>query len=86
MANKTAAELLARPGDSDEIRKEIAELLARGFRISRPNYFQLKIADFNYYPTKGTITIDPSQRHPKKGFDALIELLDEAVYVGRIRI
>ena len=32
MANKTAAELLARPADSDETRKEIAELLARGFR------------------------------------------------------
>jgi hypothetical protein len=67
MANKTAAESLTRPGDSDETRRQIAELLARGFRVSRPTHFQLKIADFNYYPAKGTITIDldPSQRHPK---------------------
>jgi hypothetical protein len=30
MANKTPAEWLTRPGDSDDTRKEIAELLARG--------------------------------------------------------
>jgi hypothetical protein len=86
MANKTPAESLTRPCDSDETRKQIAELLARGFRVSRLTDYQLKIGDFNYYPTKGTITIDPSRRHPKKGFNALIELLDEAVYLGRLRI
>ena len=85
MANKTAAELLARPADSDETRKEIAELLARGFRVSRPDQYQLKIACFNYYPNKGTITIDPCHRHPKRGFDALIELLDAAVDRGTIK-
>jgi len=62
MANKTQAEWLTRPGDSEETRKEIAELLARGFRVSRPDQYQLKIACFNYYPNKGTLTIDPWRR------------------------
>jgi hypothetical protein len=86
MANKTPAEWLARPGDSDETRNEIAELLARGFRVSRPTHFQLKIARFNYYPNTGRITIDPCHRHSKRGFDALIELLDAAVSRGEIKI
>ena len=34
---QTPAEWLTRPGDSDDTRKEIAELLARGFRVSRPD-------------------------------------------------
>jgi hypothetical protein len=79
MANKTPAEFLARPGDSDETSNEIAELLSRGFRVGRPNQYQLKIARFNYYPNTGRITIDPCHRHSKRGFDALIELLDAAV-------
>ena len=66
---------------------ETAELLARGFRVSRPTHF-VENREFNYYPAKGKITIDldPSQRHPKKWFNTLIELLDEAVYVGRIKL
>ena len=62
MANKTPAEWLARPGDRDETRNEIAELLARGFRVRRPHQYQLKIARFNYYPNTGRITIDPWRR------------------------
>jgi hypothetical protein len=86
MANKTPAELLARPGDSEETRNEIAELLSRGFRVGRPHQYQLKIARFNYYPNTGRITIDPCHRHSKRGFDALIELLDAAVSRGEIKI
>jgi hypothetical protein len=80
MANKTPAESLTRPGDTDETRRQIAELLARGFPVRRLTEYQLKIGDINYYPTKGTITIDPSQRHPKKGFNALIELLQGSIF------
>jgi hypothetical protein len=48
-----------------------------GLSPTRPSVHQIKIRDVNFYPGRGTITIDPSILHPYKGWDALFALLSE---------
>jgi hypothetical protein len=62
--------------DTPEQRRQIIELECRGFPVRRMTQYHVKIGKVNYYITKGTITIDPTIRHEKKGFDALLGLLD----------
>ncbi|UWU92939.1 hypothetical protein [Bradyrhizobium sp. CB1015] len=62
--------------DTPEQRRQIIELERRGFQVRRMTQYHVKIGKVNYYITKGTITIDPTIRYEKKGFDALLGLLD----------
>jgi hypothetical protein len=66
------------PNDSPELRKQIAELRGLGYRVLRYTEYQLKIGPVSYYPTTGRIMIDPAIKHPEKGFDALLELLERS--------
>jgi hypothetical protein len=38
----------------------------------------------NYYPHRGTITIDPCLRHSAKGFGALLALLETKRDIARL--
>ncbi|MBN9599560.1 MAG: hypothetical protein J0G28_07780 [Afipia sp.] len=62
--------------DTDDVRDQIRAIVDQGYYVERPSDYQLKIGMVNYYPHKGTITVDPSRRHPHKGLDALLELLE----------
>lgn len=62
--------------DTPEQRRQIIELERRGFPVRRMTQYHVKIGKVNYYITKGTITIDPTIRYEKKGFDALLGLLN----------
>jgi hypothetical protein len=73
---RTTAEGLFRPGDPAEIRDQIRHLLSLKYYVQRKTDFHIKIGDVNYYPHRGTITIDPSLRHAEKGFKALLALLE----------
>jgi hypothetical protein len=63
--------------DTSEIREQIIELVELRFPVSRKSRYHVKILDVNFFPTKGTITIDPDIRYKEKGFDALVKLLEE---------
>ena len=65
------------PNDSPELRQQIAELRGLGYRVLRYTEYQLKIGPISYYPTTGRIMIDPAIKHPEKGFDALLDLLNK---------
>jgi hypothetical protein len=69
-------ERLFRPTDTEDVRTQIRQIVDRGCDPDRLTDHQLKIGNVNYYPGKGTITIDPHHRHPKKGLDALFEVLE----------
>ena len=58
-------------------RAAIKALLSRRYHLRRPSRFHLKIDDVNYFPTKGTITLDPFMLHSETGLNALIELLEK---------
>lgn len=62
--------------DSAAIRRQIKLLLDRGHRVVRHSEHQWKIGEISYYPGKGTIMVDPTKRHPEKGIEALLDLLD----------
>lgn len=49
---------------------------AAGFRVHQCSPYHLKYGEFNLWPTSGKITIDPATRHPERGVDAFIELLE----------
>jgi DNA-binding response OmpR family regulator len=76
MNNPSRYERLFRPTDTDDLRAQIRAIVDRSPNVDRLTDHQLKIGNVNYYPGKGTITIDPHHRHPKKGLDALFEVLE----------
>lgn len=65
-----------RPGDSPAIKDQIRQLVELRYHVQRKTDHQLKIGHVNYYPVRGTITLDPCERHPHRGFTALLELLE----------
>jgi hypothetical protein len=71
-----ARDPMFRPDDSQELIEEIEEVKKRGYRVKRMTKWHFKIGEVNYYPGRGTITIDPDIRHPEKGREALLELLE----------
>lgn len=76
MNNPSRYERLFRPTDTEDLRAQIRAIVDRSPHVDRLTDFQLKIGNVNYYPGKGTITIDPHHRHPKKGLGALFEVLE----------
>ena len=63
------------PTDSAAVRKQIKELQKRGYRVIRYTEYQLKVGAISYFPSTGTIVIDPRHKHSEKGFDAFLGLL-----------
>jgi hypothetical protein len=63
--------------DTPEQRQQLIELEIRRYPATRKTRYHVKILDVNYYITTGTITIDPDIRYKRKGFDALLTLLEE---------
>lgn len=62
--------------DTAKEREQITELERRGYDVSRKTRYHVKIGAVNYFITTGTITIDPSERHQHKGFEALLSILE----------
>lgn len=74
--NRRAAKDPFRANDTPEIQEQISRLLALKFYPVRKTDYHLKIGDVNFYPHRGTITIDPCLRHSETGFEALLDLLE----------
>ena len=75
--NRPQSSGLTRAGDSSELREQIKELEKRDYKVKRCSEYHLKIGLVNYFWTTGTITTDPDIKHPEKGFDALLDLLQK---------
>jgi hypothetical protein len=75
MRNDLKVAETTRPRDTEEVRLEIRKLVEFGYRVIRKTDHQIKIRDVNYYPSTGTITIDPCTKFKDKGFEALLDLL-----------
>jgi hypothetical protein len=65
------------PNDTAELKEQMREFIRLGYYVLRKTEYHIKIYEINYFPTKGTITIDPHERYKHKGFEALLELLEE---------
>ncbi len=65
------------PSDSPDLRKDIQQLEKLGYSVQRCTPHHIKIGPYNWFPSTGKITIDPQSRHPEKGFDAFLRLLDK---------
>jgi hypothetical protein len=63
--------------DSEELRKQIRDLIKRGYSVRRPSPFHIKIGSVNYYPSRGKVTVDPTQKITGTGYDALLEALEK---------
>lgn len=67
---------IIRRDDTDIVREQITELLQQGYKVRRPSPHHVKIGHINYFPTTGTITMDPCHRHTEKGYTELIRVLE----------
>ena len=65
------------PDDPPRLKKELAQLKQLQPSTVRKTKWHVKIDDVNYYPHRGTITIDPHTRRSDRGFEALLELLNK---------
>ncbi|WP_407167920.1 hypothetical protein [Bradyrhizobium sp. ORS 111] len=63
--------------DQDFVRELIWELIKRKRYVRRESKYHIKVRDVNFWPSTGTISIDGEGRHPAKGAQALLALLDE---------
>lgn len=72
MTNLFEEELIETPVETIVAKEQIEKA---GFRVYQCSIHHLKYRHFNFYPTSGKITIDPSYRHPDRGVEAFIELL-----------
>ncbi|MDP2227068.1 MAG: hypothetical protein Q8J78_06290 [Moraxellaceae bacterium] len=68
-----------RPCDTPTVRDQIRQLVELKYHVQRKTDHQLKIGPVNYYPVRGTITLDPCERHSERGFTALLELLERVL-------
>ena len=66
------------PNSADPVAKARKWLDEKGISYTMPSLFQIKIESINFYPKRGTITIDnePAKR-PQKGLTGLSEVLIE---------
>lgn len=53
----------------------IGALEQLGYRPHRPSPYQLKIGEFNFWPSTGRITIDPDRKYPERGLYAFQDLI-----------
>lgn len=75
--DEAALKLLYWETDTALVRSQIRRLVKRRFPVARKTPYHIKIYDVNFYLPRERITIDPSTRHPHRGFDALLELLEK---------
>jgi hypothetical protein len=61
--------------DEGFIRELIWEIIRRKHYVRRESKHHIKVREVNYWPSTGTITIDGEGRHPEKGEQALLALL-----------
>ena len=67
---------LERRGDTPAMKAAVATLLAWGVKPLRPaSPYQIIIGGISYYPDTGTMNFDSRKREPRKGLEALRELL-----------
>jgi hypothetical protein len=59
-------------GDGPEMREAIAALIDLGVRVQRTSKFQLKVGPINFWPNRGTITIDGKPPLKEKGLDEFL--------------
>lgn len=53
----------------------IARLIEADIVFTRPTQYQMKYREFNFYPKKGTITIDPTTTRKHQTVDDFIDLI-----------
>lgn len=63
--------------DDDFIRELIWELIRRKRYVRRESKHHIKVREVNFWPSTGTITIDGEGRHPEKGEQAFLALLEK---------
>ena len=63
--------------DRPEFYLLIMKLIEGKYYVRRTSKHQIKHREVNYYPSTGVITIDGSGRHPEKGPQALLALLEK---------
>lgn len=64
------------PNDPQSMKEAIDALNKLGVPFQRPTLYQLKIADLSYYPGRGTIFRDGSQKAmTENGLDALLFII-----------
>lgn len=71
------------PDDTLRTYELIRELINMKFFVWRPSKYHIKHGDVNFWPSTGTITVDNVGRHPEKGKEALIALLQQMYPKGR---
>ncbi len=71
--------------DEDFIRELIWELIRRKRYVRRESKYHIKVREVNFWPSTGTISIDGEGRHPEKGPQALLALLDKRYPKRRAR-
>lgn len=76
-AYETKEPILFYPDDPPEFYALISDLIERKYYVRRASKHQVKHRAVNYYPSTGTITIDGKGRHPGKGPEALLVLLEQ---------
>lgn len=74
---ETRESILFYPDDPPEFYMLISDLIERKYYVKRASKHQVKHRAVNYYPSTGTITIDSVGRHPEKGPEALLSLLEQ---------
>lgn len=71
------------PDDTPRTYELIRELIDMKLFVRRPSKYHIKHGDVNFWPSTGTITIDNVGRHPEKGKEAFIALLQRMYPKGR---
>jgi hypothetical protein len=71
------------PDDTLATYELIRKMIEMKYFVWRPSKYHIKHGDVNFWPSTGTITIDNVGRHPEKGKEALIALLQRMYPKGR---
>jgi hypothetical protein len=74
-SNRT--KILFYPDDRPEFYLLIQKMIKDKYYVMRPSKHQIKHREVNYYPSSGIITIDGGGRHPEKGPQAFLALLEK---------
>jgi hypothetical protein len=75
--NSPRSKILFYPDDPPEFYLLIMQLIKDKYYVTRASKHQIKHREVNYYPSSGVITIDGEGRHPEKGPQALLKLLEK---------
>ena len=65
------------PGDPPELRRQLEDLVERGFSVRRPSPWHVKVGPVNFFPTTGRVTTDPNIKHEQRGFDYFLKVINK---------